>query len=75
MKLLCITKNLVRILTRNAMGCNNRDDLLHLSFTLKISIFLYITQSSIYDRAFIVKISKPLSISTKKLHRRCSLGF
>ena len=25
-------------LTRNAMRCNNRDDLLHLSFTLKISI-------------------------------------
>ena len=25
--------------TRNAMRCNNRDDLLHLSFTLKISIF------------------------------------
>ena len=27
------------IKTRNAMRCNNRDDLLHLSFTLKISIF------------------------------------
>ena len=25
--------------TRNATRCNNRDDLLHLSFTLKISIF------------------------------------
>ena len=25
--------------TRNAMRCSNRDDLLHLSFTLKISIF------------------------------------
>ena len=25
--------------TRNAMRCNNRDDSLHLSFTLKISIF------------------------------------
>ena len=25
--------------TKNAMLCNNRDDLLHLSFTLKISIF------------------------------------
>ena len=24
---------------RNAMHCNNRDDLLHLSFTLKISMF------------------------------------
>ena len=27
------------ILTRNAIRCNNRDDLLRLSFTLKISIF------------------------------------
>ena len=27
------------IKTRNAMRCNNRDDSLHLSFTLKISIF------------------------------------
>ena len=25
--------------TRNATRCNNRDDLLHLSFTLKVSIF------------------------------------
>ena len=25
--------------TRKATRCNNRDDLLHLSFTLKISIF------------------------------------
>ena len=25
--------------TRNAMRCNNHDDLIHLSFTLKISIF------------------------------------
>ena len=29
----------MQILTRNAMRCNNRDDLLHLSYTLKISIF------------------------------------
>ena len=27
-----------QIITRNAMRCNNQDDLLHLSFTLKISI-------------------------------------
>ena len=27
------------ILTRNTTSCNNRDDLLHLSFTLKVSIF------------------------------------
>ena len=41
------------------MRCNNRNDLLQLSFTLKISkIFggLYITQSNIYDGAFIAKI-------------------
>ena len=25
--------------TRNAMRCNNRDDLLQLSFTLKVSVF------------------------------------
>ena len=41
--LFCITT--VRIIktkfnsTRNARLCNKRDDLLHLSFTLKISIF------------------------------------
>ena len=41
------------------MRCNNRDDLLYLDITLKISIFfggLYITQSSIYDGAFVVKL-------------------
>ena len=30
---------LKRNLTRNATRCDNRDDLLHLSFTLKILIF------------------------------------
>ena len=48
----------------NAMRCNNCDDLLQLSFTLKIStfseayiyIYIYITQSNIYDGAFIAKI-------------------
>ena len=40
--------------TRNTTLCNNRDDLLYLSF----NIFggLYITQSKIYDGAFIAKI-------------------
>ena len=40
--------------TRNITLCNNRDDLLYLSF----NIFggLYITQSKIYDGAFIAKI-------------------
>ena len=43
----------------NAMRYNNLDDLLQLSFTLKISIFfesLYLPQSNIYDGAFIAKI-------------------
>ena len=43
----------------NAMRFSNRDDLLHLSFILRISIFsggLYITQSNIYDGAFTAKI-------------------
>ena len=40
------------------MRCNDCDDLLKLSFTLEISVFggLYITQSNIYDGAFIAKI-------------------
>ena len=40
-------------ITRNATRCNNRDDLLH-----NFNIFggLYITQSNIYDTAFIAKI-------------------
>ena len=38
---LCSVKTAVlhQYITRNAMRCNNRDDLLHLSFTVKISIF------------------------------------
>ena len=50
---------LLEIITRNAMHCNYRDDLLGLSFTLEISIFsgdLYITQSKIYDGVYIAKI-------------------
>ena len=38
----------------NAMRCNNRDDLLQLSFTFRRPIF--ITQLNIYDGAFIAKI-------------------
>ena len=34
-----LVKSKVQIKIRNATCCNNRDDLLHLSFTLKISIF------------------------------------
>ena len=32
-------RNQVEKLTRNATRCNNRDDLLHLNFILKMSIF------------------------------------
>ena len=35
-----LIKSKVQIKTRNPTRCNNRDDLLHYSFTLKISIFL-----------------------------------
>ena len=35
-----LIKSKVQIRTRNTTRCNNHDDLLHLSFTLKISIFL-----------------------------------
>ena len=41
------------------MRCNNRDDLLHLSFTLEMSIFSeahMLTESKIYDGAYITKI-------------------
>ena len=34
-----LIKSKIQIKTRNATRCNNRDDLLHLTFTLKISIF------------------------------------
>ena len=34
-----IKNQIMRKITRNAMRCNNHDDLLHLGFTLKISIF------------------------------------
>ena len=44
--------------TRNATRCNNRNDLLHLSFTLKISIFkrpIYNPVEYLYE-TFIAKI-------------------
>ena len=43
--------------TRNAMHCNNHDDLLQLHFK-NVNVFsaLYITLSNIYDGAFIEKI-------------------
>ena len=33
------SENYSKLSTRNATHCNNRDDFLHLSFTLKVSIF------------------------------------
>ena len=50
----------MQISTGNAKRCNNRDDLLHLNYTLKnFNIFggLYITQSKIYDGAFTNMVS------------------
>ena len=54
--------------TRNSTRCNNRDDLLHLSLILKISI---LSEAYIYNPlehiwwSFYCKNSKPLSIFTK----------
>ena len=42
------------IKTRSATCCNNRNDLLHLSFTIFGG--LYIANLNIYDEAFIVRI-------------------
>ena len=67
---------LIYTLIRNAMGCNNRNDLLYLSFTLKILIFL---EAYIYNPVkhlgWSFYCEKPLSIFTKRLHHRCSLEF
>ena len=51
------------------MRCNNHDDLLQVSFT-SLNIFggLYITQSNIYDRAFIAKI-----VSREVYSEKCSI--
>ena len=60
---------IIRKLRRNATRCNNRDDLLHLSFTLKLK-FQYF-ERPVYNpvehlwRSFYCKNSKPLSIFTK----------
>ena len=76
--LICLEKSrLHELITRNASRCNNRDDLLHLRFTLKISIF----PGPIYNPvkhlwwSFYWENSKPLNIFIKKLQRRCSLRF
>ena len=63
--------------TRNATRCNNGADLLHLSFTLKILTF---SDSYTYNPlklwwGFYFENNTPLSIFTKKLLHRCSLGF
>ena len=51
------------------MHLKNRDDLLHLSFTWKISLFseAYIQPSRTYMMEIYCKNSKLLSIFTKKL--------
>ena len=58
------------------MRCNDRDDLLQLSFTLKISIFggLYITQSNICNEAFMAKIVSRYYIHKNSIIDAC-LGF
>ena len=63
--------------TRKTMRCNNHDDLLHLSFTLKISVYSGAYYNLVENLwwSFSCQNSKPLSIFTKKLHCRCSFGF
>ena len=63
--------------TRNATRRNSGADLLHLSFTLKILTF---SDSYTYNPlklwwGFYFENNTPLSIFTKKLLHRCSLGF
>ena len=64
-------------LTRNATRCNNRDDLLHISFTLRNSIFseAYYNPAEPLWLNFYCENSNPMSIFTKKLHRKCLLCF
>ena len=71
----CSSRGMIIIYTRNATRCNNRDDLLHLSYTLKISIFLGPIYNSVEHLWWSVywENSKSLNTFTKKLHRRCSL--
>ena len=61
---------LFQIITRNATCCNNRDDLLHLSFTFtsKISIFSEPICNQVEHLwwSLYCENSKPLSIFTKK---------
>ena len=59
---------------RYAAPGNNRDTLLHLSFTLKISTFLVAYLVGLWWR-FYCKNSEPLSIFTKKFYRRFLFGF
>ena len=76
---LCIRKMqiLMSKKTTNATRCNKHDDVLLLSFVLLFSIF---SESSLEpSRASMIEIfwenNKLLTIFTKKLHHRCSLGF
>ena len=60
----------VKFKTTNATRCNNHDDLLHLSFVLKTSLFS--TTSLEPSRASIMEVfcenNKSFTIFTKKLH-------
>ena len=60
--------------TKNATHCDNRDDLLRLSFILKISTFSEANPVENLWWSFYCENSKPLIYSQKKLHRRCLLG-
>ena len=64
-------------ITRNATHCNNRDGLLHLTSFWKFQYFGRPTDNPVKHLwwGFYCENSKLLSIFTKKLHRRCSLGF
>ena len=58
-------------MTRKAMHCNNHDNLLHLSFVLKISLF---SETSIEPSrgsmmGFFCENNKLLTIFTKKFHK------
>ena len=59
--------------TRNATCCNNRDDMLYLSFTLKISIFrrLIITQSaSLPSRRYMMELLLRKQYAVKDIHKK-----
>ena len=64
-------------ITRNATRCKNHEELLHNALLWKFQYFRRHTNNSVKHlwRSFYCENNKPLNILTKKLHRRCSLGF